>query len=105
MSEICCWHTPLKPKLVTEEFGHGLEKGRDWMIIDKLKLNSDKMEMLVMGPYSDLGNGCILTLDGVALPCKNQVHSLGIVLDTVQLLDKQVMAMVRSAFFQLVWLQ
>lgn len=39
--------------------------------------------------------------DGFVLPLKDQGRSLGIILDTVLLLDKQVAAVVRSASYQL----
>lgn len=49
-----------------------------------------------------LGSRCDLILDGVVFFQKAQVRSLGVLLDTLLLLDKQVVAVVRSAFC---WLQ
>lgn len=40
-------------------------------------------------------------LDWVALPLKEQAHSLGVLLDLVLLLDKQVAVLTRSEFYQL----
>lgn len=37
----------------------------------------------------------------IALPMKEQVYSLGVLLDSELLLDKQVADMVRSVFYQL----
>lgn len=51
------------------------------MSVNKLNRNLGKMEMWVMGPQSMFGkeSDCVLhlILDGVALPCKEQVCNLG----------------------------
>lgn len=41
-----------------------------------------------------------MMLDGVALPLKDQVLSLRVLLDQALLLDKQVESVARSAFYQ-----
>lgn len=40
-------------------------------------------------------------LDGVALPLKDNVHILGVLLDLALLFDKQVEAVTETAFYQL----
>lgn len=67
------------------------------MRVYKLKFNPNKTEILMVGPDSALGRHCDLILDGVVLPLKYQIHSLGILLDTSLLLVKQVWAVVRRA--------
>lgn len=62
---------------------------KDWMRVNKLHLNPDQMEVLVVVPYSQLGNGCTLILDGVAFPQKDQVHSFGVLLAPAPLLGNQ----------------
>lgn len=59
----------------------------------------NKTEVLVVRPHSDLGNSCAVMLDG--LPPNHPVCSLGVLLDPHFLLDKQVVALTRSAFSQL----
>ncbi|KAF7239274.1 Inactive carboxypeptidase-like protein X2 [Varanus komodoensis] len=74
-----------------------------WMRANKLKLNPDKTEVLLVGG-SSFGEGDLdLVLNGVALPLKDKVCSLGVLLDPELLLEAQVTAVARSAFFQL-WL-
>ncbi|KAF7245648.1 Transcription factor SOX-6 [Varanus komodoensis] len=72
-----------------------------WIRANKLKLNPDKTEVLLVGDssfwVSDLGPA----LDGVALPLKDRVHSLGVLLDLELSLEAQVMAVARRAFLQL----
>ncbi|KAF7254753.1 Formin-2, partial [Varanus komodoensis] len=72
-----------------------------WMRANKLKLNPDKTEVLLVGGsglrMGDLG----LVLNGVALPLRDRVHSLGVLLDPELFLEAQVMAVARSAFLQL----
>lgn len=65
---------------------------------NKLKLNSDKMEILHVRQKFDPGIGIIHLLDGVALFLKDQVHSLEVVLNSGLLLYKQVAVVARCAF-------
>ncbi|KAF7241018.1 RNA-directed DNA polymerase from mobile element jockey [Varanus komodoensis] len=70
---------------------------------DKLKLNPDKTEVLLVGG-SGFGEGELnLVLNGVALPLRDKVRSLGVLLDPELSLEAQVTAVARSAFLQL-WL-
>ncbi|KAF7235490.1 Vomeronasal type-2 receptor 26 [Varanus komodoensis] len=72
-----------------------------WMRANKLKLNPDKMEVLLVGG-SGLGMGYLgLVLNGVALPLRDKVRNLGVLLDPELSLEAQVTAMARSAFLQL----
>ncbi|KAF7239463.1 Structural maintenance of chromosomes protein 6, partial [Varanus komodoensis] len=72
-----------------------------WMKANKLKLNPDKMEILLVGG-SGFGVGDLdLVLNGVALPLKDRVCSLGVLLDPELSLEAQVTAGARSAFPQL----
>ncbi|KAF7250254.1 hypothetical protein EYD10_03943 [Varanus komodoensis] len=72
-----------------------------WMRANKLKLNPDKTEVLLVGGsglrMEDLG----LVLNGVALPLRDRVHSLGVLLDPELSLEAQVTVVARSAFLQL----
>lgn len=58
------------------------------------------MDALLVGPNSDLESGQTL-MDTLAL--KYHVHSLRVLLDPALLLDKQSVAVARSAFYHL-WL-
>ncbi|KAF7254014.1 Beta-centractin [Varanus komodoensis] len=72
-----------------------------WMRASKLKLNPDKTEVLLVGG-SGFGEGELnLVLNGVALPLRDKVRSLGVLLDPELSLEAQVTAVARSAFFQL----
>ncbi|KAF7243586.1 putative RNA-directed DNA polymerase from transposon BS, partial [Varanus komodoensis] len=74
-----------------------------WMRANKLKLNPDEREVLLVGG-SGFGEGELnLVLNGVALPLRDKVRSLGVLLDPELSLEAQVTAVARSAFFQL-WL-
>uniref|UniRef100_A0A8D2Q9P6 Reverse transcriptase domain-containing protein n=1 Tax=Varanus komodoensis TaxID=61221 RepID=A0A8D2Q9P6_VARKO len=73
----------------------------EWMRANKLKLNPDKMEVLLIG-RSRFGEGELhLVLNGVALPLRDKVRSLGVLLDPELSLEAQVTAVARSAFLQL----
>ncbi|KAF7252401.1 hypothetical protein EYD10_01895 [Varanus komodoensis] len=78
-----------------------LAKVMGWMRANKLKLNPDKTEVLLVG-RSSFGEGELnLVLNGVALPLRDKVRSLGVLLDPELSLEAQVTAVARSAFFQL----
>ncbi|KAF7235166.1 hypothetical protein EYD10_17982 [Varanus komodoensis] len=61
-----------------------------WMRANKLKLNPDKMEVLLVGGSSSWVGDLDLALNGVALPLKDRVLSLGVVLDPDLSLETQV---------------
>ncbi|KAF7247841.1 CUB and sushi domain-containing protein 1, partial [Varanus komodoensis] len=72
-----------------------------WMRANKLKLNPDKTEVLLVGG-SGFGEGDLnLVLNGVALPPRDKVRSLGVLLDPELSLEAQVTTAARSAFLQL----
>ncbi|KAF7237751.1 Insulin-like growth factor 2 mRNA-binding protein 3, partial [Varanus komodoensis] len=66
-----------------------------------LVVNPDKTEVLLVGG-SGFGEGELnLVLNGVALPPRDKVRSLGVFLDPELSLEAQVTAVARSAFLQL----
>ncbi|KAF7240380.1 Keratin, type II cytoskeletal 79 [Varanus komodoensis] len=72
-----------------------------WMRANKLKLNPDKMEVLLVGGSGFGEGGFDLVLNGVALPLRDKVRSLGVLLDPELSLEAQVTVVARSAFLQL----
>ncbi|KAF7236386.1 Small glutamine-rich tetratricopeptide repeat-containing protein alpha [Varanus komodoensis] len=69
--------------------------------INKLKLNPDKTEVLLVGGSGFREGELNLVLNGVALPLRDKVRSLGVLLDPELSLEAQVTAAARSTFFQL----
>uniref|UniRef100_A0A803TWV0 Reverse transcriptase domain-containing protein n=1 Tax=Anolis carolinensis TaxID=28377 RepID=A0A803TWV0_ANOCA len=69
--------------------------------VNKLKLNPDKTEVLQVSRMSDRGIGWQPVLDGVSLPLKVQVRSLGVLLDLGLTLEAQVSVVAGRAFAQL----
>ena len=69
----------------------------DWMRANKLKLNPDKAEVLLVSRKPNQGIGLQPVLDGVTLHLKTQAHSLGMRQDSSLSLDAQVSAVARSA--------
>ena len=67
--------------------------------VNKLKLNPDKMEMLLVGASLDRLEGHFPALNGVTLLLKNRVHSLGVLPDPSLTLEAQVDLVARGAFF------
>ncbi|KAF7237138.1 Protoheme IX farnesyltransferase [Varanus komodoensis] len=72
-----------------------------WMRTNKLKLNRDKTEVLLVGGLGFRVGDLDLVLNGVALPLRDRIRSLGVLLDPELLLEAQVTAVARSAFLQL----
>lgn len=90
---------PSDPRMAVEVLGFGLEQVRDWMKVNKLKLNPGKTEVLVVGPHLALWNCCTLMLDGGCIPLDRSGLQLGGLLDPTFLLGKQIAAMTRMAFY------
>ncbi|KAF7251034.1 putative RNA-directed DNA polymerase from transposon BS [Varanus komodoensis] len=72
-----------------------------WMRANKLKLKPDKMEVLLVGGSGFIEGELNLVLNGVALPLRDKVRSLGVLLDPELSLEAQVTAVARSVFLQL----
>ncbi|KAF7247933.1 Nephrocystin-3 [Varanus komodoensis] len=72
-----------------------------WMRANKLKLNPDKTEVLLVGGSGFREGDLNLVLNGVALPPRDKVRSLGVLLDPELSLEAQVTTAARSAFLQL----
>ena len=73
----------------------------DWMRANKLRLNPDKMEVLLAGGSPVQLGDIHPVLDGVALPLKYWVFSLGVLLDPELSLEAQVNSLAKSTFYQL----
>ncbi|KAF7240633.1 putative RNA-directed DNA polymerase from transposon BS [Varanus komodoensis] len=78
-----------------------LAEVREWMTANKLKLNPDKTEVLLVGGSGFGEGGFDLVLNGATLPLRDKVRSLGVLLDPELSLEAQVTAVARTAFLQL----
>ncbi|MHC5954089.1 reverse transcriptase domain-containing protein, partial [Streptococcus pyogenes] len=56
---------------------------KSWMAANFLLLNSDKTEVIVLGPENlrNMVSNQILTLDGITLASSNAVRNLGVIFD------------------------
>ncbi|XP_061490034.1 tRNA-splicing endonuclease subunit Sen15 isoform X1 [Rhineura floridana] len=77
-----------------------LESVSGWMGRNRLKLNPDKTEVLLVGDKGGLGD-VDLVFDGVKLPLQDQVRSLGVVLDSRLSMEAQISAVSRATWYQL----
>ncbi|XP_053112476.1 uncharacterized protein LOC128327575 [Hemicordylus capensis] len=89
------------PREAVAVLNRGLEAVMGWMWANKLKLNPDKTEVLLVSRRANRDEEILPVLDGVALPLKEQVRSLWVLLDPALLLGAQVEAVARGAFARL----
>lgn len=88
---------PADPREAVETLNQCLGTVLKWMMANKLKLNVNEREVVLLSGRTDQ---CLL--DEIALPIKEQVHRLG---GTAGLpIGKQVAAVAKGAFHQL-WLE
>ena len=59
---------------ICQDLTYCLSSMMDWMRVNKLELNCDKMEALLVSRKSDSETGIQSILEGVALPLSSQVH-------------------------------
>ncbi|KAF7235271.1 Vomeronasal type-2 receptor 1 [Varanus komodoensis] len=90
-----------KRGLLWDVLNRCLAEVREWMRANKLKLNPDKTEVLLVGGSGFGEGGFDLVLNGATLPLRDKVHSLGVLLDPELSLEAQVTAVARNAFLQL----
>uniref|UniRef100_A0A803TFX4 Reverse transcriptase domain-containing protein n=1 Tax=Anolis carolinensis TaxID=28377 RepID=A0A803TFX4_ANOCA len=96
-----CHSFPPVTKEAVQVLNRCLAAVSDWMRANKLKLNPDKTEVLLVSRKAEQGIGLQPVVDGVALPLKTQVRSLGVLLDSSLSLEPQVSAVARGALAQL----
>ncbi|XP_060124758.1 uncharacterized protein LOC132591228 [Zootoca vivipara] len=78
-----------------------LEAVGGWMAANRLRLNPDKTEVLFVGDRRRAGVEDSLVLNGVTVPLKDQVRSLGVILDSQLSMEAQVNSVSRAAVYQL----
>ena len=93
-TQLCPLSGPAEAMQVLSQY---LEAVTGWMRGNNLKVNLDKREALWFGG-SQIQEWGRSFLDGVALPLKKQVRSLGALLDSSLSLDVQVTSLVQGAW-------
>ena len=68
------------------------------MRANKLRLNPDKTEVLLVSHNANQGTEIQPELDGSTLSMKSQVHSMGVLLDSTLSLNVQVSVVAKNAF-------
>ncbi len=72
-------------------------------LMEFLLLNSEKTEVLIIGPKNHTSNNLehCLTLDGCSLDSSSSVRNLGVLFDSNLSFDSQVSSICKTAFFHL----
>uniref|UniRef100_A0A670HRU4 Reverse transcriptase domain-containing protein n=1 Tax=Podarcis muralis TaxID=64176 RepID=A0A670HRU4_PODMU len=78
-----------------------LEAVGGWVAANRLRLNPVKTEVLFLGDRRRAGVEDSLVLNGVTVPLKDQVCSLGVILDSQLSMEAQVKSVSRAAVYQL----
>jgi hypothetical protein len=76
---------------------------KDWMTRNFLLLNSDKTEVLIIGPKTSKNKPLKynLTLDGCTVTSSSTAKNLGVIFDTNLSFENQITNVCRTAFFHL----
>ncbi|XP_060758375.1 uncharacterized protein LOC132869034, partial [Neoarius graeffei] len=76
---------------------------RHWMLINFLLLNSDKTEVLVLGPHKARSkfSDYTVTLDGLSVSSRAAVKDLGVIIDPSLSFETHIDNITRIAFFHL----
>ncbi len=80
-----------------------LQDVKTWMTCNFLMLNSDKTEVIVLGPkhLRDALSKDIVSLDGIALASSTTVRNLGVIFDQDMSFNSHIKQISRTAFFHL----
>ncbi|XP_053224964.1 uncharacterized protein LOC128403862 [Podarcis raffonei] len=78
-----------------------LEAAGGWMAANRLRLNPDKTEVLFLGDRRQAGVEDSLVLNWVTVSLKDQVCSLGVILDSQLSMEAQVKSVSRAVVYQL----
>ncbi len=76
---------------------------KNWMMNNFLLLNSEKTEVLIIGPKNHTSNNLehCLILDGCSLDSSSSVRKLGVLFDSNLSFDSHVSSICKTAFFNL----
>ncbi len=76
---------------------------KNWMTNNFLLLNSEKTEVLIIGPKNHTSNNLehCLTLDGCSLDSSSSVRNLGVLFDSNLSFDSHVSSICKTDFFDL----
>uniref|UniRef100_UPI000D3040EA uncharacterized protein LOC112434934 n=1 Tax=Maylandia zebra TaxID=106582 RepID=UPI000D3040EA len=80
-----------------------LKNIKTWMAANFLLLNSDKTEVIVLGPKNlrNMVSNQILTLDGITLASSNAVRNLGVIFDQDMSFNTHIKQICKTAFLHL----
>ena len=76
---------------------------KSWMLHNFLMLNSNKTEVIIIGPkhLRDDFSNVVIHLDSIALSSTNEVRNLGVIFDQDLSFDSHIKSVSRTAFFHL----
>ena len=76
---------------------------KSWMVSHKLKMNDSKTDVICIGSKLMLGkvNFSSINIVGTSLECKDQVKSLGVIVDSHMTMFHQINDVCRTAYFHL----
>jgi len=91
-------------QVAIERFAGCLERVRDWMASNRLKLHEDKTQIIWLGTRHQLNKTLSQTLtlrNGTVVQFSTAVKNLGILIDSHLTMADHIAAVCRSGFFQL----
>ena len=79
------------------------ESARDWMALNRLRMNDDKTEIMPVGTKATriLSHKPLLWLSGSTIPFSYKIRNLGVYLDSHLSMDQHVNLLCRSVFLEL----
>ena len=95
--------SPNDPNSALDKLESSIDEIRSWMVANKLKLNDDKSEFIILSSkyHRAVAQKLSLIIGDETLPASSSVRNLGVIMDSVFNMESHISSVCKSCYFHL----